>query len=162
MRKPWRVQEECFRTVHIELFFYVTSKKSLAHALAVTSFANIILKVWLTNRAFFLKLKALRIFPFLFLCFLKRTRDRSSSSCLKFQQMFTSCVIYCIRIHFFRPSTLKPSCSPTLLRGYDMSGSFSLSQKYICGQEDAGSQCNNHGVWLSRTIIGLETRKPGL
>ena len=40
------VEEECFRTVHAELFFFhVTSKKSLAHALTVTSFDNIILKV---------------------------------------------------------------------------------------------------------------------
>lgn len=64
------------RTVHTELFFFhVTAKKkkkkkNLAHALTVTSSANIILKVWLTNRAFFLKLKKFRIFFFGFLIFL--------------------------------------------------------------------------------------------
>ena len=89
------------RTVHTELFFFmwVLKKKNLAHALTVTSSANIILKVWLTNRAFFPKLKKFKFFSFFLLFDFsaledKKKRDRSSSSSLKFQQMFISYVVY--------------------------------------------------------------------
>ena len=129
---------------HRAIFFHVTSKKkkkNLAHALTVTSSANIILKVWLTNRAFFLKLEKFRIFSFFLLfdfCASWGQEKETGVSLLVWN--FNTCLylILYIRIQVFELSTWKLACSPTFPEGdYDVNSSFFLSDKYICGQEDA-------------------------
>lgn len=132
------------RTVHTELFFFfmwlLKKKKNLTHALTVTSSANIILKVWLTNRAFFLKLKKFRIFFFWLFDFSASWGQEKETGVPLLVWNFNRCLyptLY-IRVQVFELSTWKLSCSPTFPEGdYDVNSSFFLSDKYICGQEDA-------------------------
>ena len=109
--------------------------------MTVTSSANIILKVWLTNRAFFLKLEKFRIFSFFLLFdFSAFWGQEKGTGVPLLVWNFNRCLylILYIRIQVFELSTWKLSCSPTFPEGdYDVNSSFFLSDKYICGQEDA-------------------------
>lgn len=117
---------------HRTIFFHVTSKKNLTHALTVTSFALF----WESDSLiehFSWNSRHLECFLFFFSSFLKRTtkRDRSSSSCLIFRQMFIPCAVCLIRIHFVKPSTLKLSWGPTFSWRRLWCESFFLSYEYI-------------------------------
>lgn len=138
---------------HKAIFFHVTSKKILAYALTVTSFANIILKVWLTNRAFSpLKLKTFIYFPFSFIFKEKRQMlvflPKVSINVYIF-------VVYFITIHSLSLPLWSYHAAPLFPEeDYDVSSSFSLSYKSNWGQDMQRSQWNTHGrIWVGQSLV---------
>lgn len=155
------------RTHRACFFFHVTAKKKKKkkksrHALTVTSSANIILKVWLTNRAFFLKLKKLEFFFWLFDFSASWGQEKETGVPLLVWN-FNRCLyptLY-IRVQVFELSTWSYHAAPLFLKGTMMwTAHFSYQINIFVDRKMQGHHCKNYAVQLAGTSPSSETRKP--
>lgn len=132
------------RTVHTELFFFMWLLKKKKISPTHWQSLPLLTLFWKSDSLiehFSWNLRNLKFFLFFcFLIFLLLEDKKKETGVPLLVWNFNRCLylMLSIRIQVFELSTWKLSCRPTFPEGdYDVSSSFFLSDKYICGQEDA-------------------------